>query len=218
MINSQFFQKYWQNAQKLPVYCLTGELSGTSFSDLRKLYENWLPLGFSSLLSVAKGRSNEWFATELPTIFDWMNRKTRVRGTQALKLDNTRFDPWQSMRDTDRRFYWVEFGELMPTAIMNPDRLTVLPQPASIRADIRGNEVVLNDIGRVRKVTIWMERDMFDWEREIKVTCATAKGAGWKPRKLKPDPVVLFENLYQTGDRKLLFFGKIEIDIFTGEK
>ena len=35
----------------------------------------------------------------------------------------------------------------------------------------------------------------------------------YKPRVIKPDLRLMLEELYKTGDRKMLFFGKIEIDV-----
>jgi pimeloyl-ACP methyl ester carboxylesterase len=211
-----FFQEYWRNGQKLPVYSVIGELSGPAFESLRKIYEKWLPLGYPGLMTVYKGRPNEWFANEVPTIFEWMNRKTRVRGTASLRLNATRFEPWQSMRDSDRRFYWVEFGTLSPFNTMKYDRPQIPPTPAQFRADIsKGNDIVITDLRGVRKLTIWLERDMIDWTKKVSISVPSSK-TPWKPKELTPDPRVMFEHLYETGDRKMLFFGKLDFEIFGG--
>ena len=50
------FSEYWGNAQKLPFYIVTGELAGDSASNLRQIFEKWMPKGFPSLMVVYKGR------------------------------------------------------------------------------------------------------------------------------------------------------------------
>jgi dienelactone hydrolase len=206
----QFYQYYWKNAQKCPVYSVTGELASGSVEGLRKVYEHWLPLGFYSILSVYKGRGVEWFAHELPTIFDWMNRKTRVRGIQSLRLDGGRFEPWQSFRDTDARFYWAGATDLSRgNRFTKPEAPHTSPLPAEFFADLRNNEVIVSGVRGTRQITVWLERDMIDWATPLKVR-VDGNVAGFKPRVMTPDLRLMFEELYRTGDRKMLFFGKLE--------
>src|SRR5690348_4052652 len=80
------FIEYWKNAQKLPFYIVTGELASDSATALRRIYERWMPLGFPSVMVVYKGRSIEWFGSEIAPMFDWMNRKKRVNGAAVLDL------------------------------------------------------------------------------------------------------------------------------------
>jgi len=209
-----FYQEFWRNAQKLPVYAVIGEVSGSAFTNLRNMYEKWLPLGFPGILTVYKGRSTEWYAYEIPTIFDWMNRKTRVRGTASLRLNSSRFEAWQSLRESDKRYYWIEFTSTSATNTMKPGRPQTPPYPAQCRADIKkGNEIVIEDTRGVKTLTIWLERDMIDWTSPVNVKISNSK-TRWKPEILKPNLSVMFENLYRTGDRKMLFFGKLEFELF----
>jgi pimeloyl-ACP methyl ester carboxylesterase len=213
-IIGSFYGEYWKNAQKLPVYSVVGEISGTAFSNLRTVYERWLPLGFPGLMTIYKGRGNEWFASEIGTIFDWMNRKSRARGTSSLRLNDVRFEAWQSMRYSDQRFYWIEFNTINPVNTLKPNRPNYPPYPAQIRADIKkGNEIVLSDIRGVKQLTIYLERDMIDWTSKVSITVPGAKKK-WTPQELTPDPGVMFEHLYRTGDRKMLFFGKVEFELY----
>ena len=45
------------------------------------------------------------------------------------------------------------------------------------------------------------------------VSIAGQIGAGMKAKKLTPDLQLMFEELYRTGDRKMLFFGKLEFKV-----
>jgi len=210
----QFYQDYWRNAQKLPVYCITGETAGPSYDALRKLYEHWLPLGYPSLMCLYKGRGIEWYHNEVPVIFDWMNRKTRVRGNASLRLNATRFDPWQTFRETDNRFYWIGTDAInSANKFKNPDRPDLSAIPAQFRGDIRkNNEIVIDDVRGIKKVTIWLERDMINWDKPLRLNVQSATKLP-PPKKLEPDLQIMFEELYRTGDRKMLFFGKIEIPV-----
>ena len=210
----QFYQDYWRNAQKLPVFCITGEIAGQSYESLRKIYERWLPLGYPSLMCLYKGRGVEWYQNEVPVIFDWMNRKTRVRGNASLRLNAARFDPWQTFRESDNRFYWIGTDSINPrNKLQDAERPDRPPIAAQFRGDIlKNNEIVVDDVRGIRKVTIWLERDMIDWTKPLKLRIPTAIALP-KAKIYEPDLQIMFEELYRTGDRKMLFFGKIEVTV-----
>jgi hypothetical protein len=87
-----------------------------------------------------------------------------------------------------------------------------LPNPAQFRADIvRGTVSIDNAIG-VRKFIIWIEKDLIDWTKPVQVYINKAPALNYRPKVLEPDLRVLFEELHRTGDRKMLYLGKIEID------
>lgn len=210
---TNIFLQYWHNAQKLPVYTVIGELTG-SFPNLRKLYERWATKGFPALLTVYKGRGQEMFPLEMPRIFDWMGRKARVRGAASLRLNQPGFEPWQVLRESDDRFYWVGVGE---DGLRGGNRVNGWQNkavaPAQFRADIGKNGVVNIDraIG-IRKFVIWLERDLIDWSKPIRVNVNNAPALKYVPKKLDPDLHLMMEELYRTGDRKMLYLGKLEID------
>ncbi len=206
----QFYQYYWKNAQKCPVYCVTGEMAGPSVDALRRIYENWLPFGFYAILSVYKGRGSEWFSAELPTLFDWMNRKSRVRGIGTLRQDGKRFEAWQTFRESDDRFYWVGATELgKSNRFVNGERPDRPPLPAEFAADIQSNFVKVSGVRGAKQMTVWLEKDMIDWTKPLRMQ-VDGNVTGFKPRVMTPDVRLMLEELYRTGDRKMLFFGKLE--------
>jgi len=211
----QFYREYAKNAQKLAVYSVTGELApGTD--GLRKVYQNWLPYGYYSILSVYKGRGAEWYAAEVPTVFDWMNRKKRVRGLDSLRMDGNRFDAWHTFREGDNRFYWVGVSDLMPGNTLTAkkaERPDNPPIAASFSADIiNGKTVVVKTNRGVKKVTVWLERGMVDWGKKVEFSIDSGVEK-LKPIEVKPDLELMLEELYRTGDRKMLFFAKFEFRI-----
>lgn len=212
---SQFYREYARNAQKLAVYSVTGEQAG-GCAGLRQLYQNWLPYGYYAVLSVFKGRGAEWYASEVPNIFDWMHPKRRVRGLNSLRMDGKRFDSWYTFRPTDDRFYWIGVSDLQAgntltaAKAQRPDNP---PGAADFSADIiEGNTIVVKSKLGVKKVTVWLERGMIDWEKPVKFSVNSGTGQ-LKPVKVTPDLELMLEELYRTGDRKMLFFAKFEFKL-----
>ncbi len=206
---------YWRNAQKLPMYFVCGEL-GAEYRAIRALFEKWMPRGFPALAAVYRGRgSPDFFAAELPRIFDWMGRKTRVRGTASLKLGTGGVEPWQVLREADDRFYWVGVGQ----GGLKRDNLLVNRAPGAavdpprFKADLGRNGVVeISEAVGVRKFVVWLERDLIDWSKPLAVTINGKPPVGFKPRQLTPDVGLMLEELYRTGDTKMLYLGKLEVD------
>lgn len=202
----------WRNAQKLPYFVVTGEYGGGSAQTIRKVYEKWMPRGFSALMTMYKGRGVEWYGSELPKIFDWMGRKSRVRGTASLRLNATAFEPWQICRESEDRFYWVGTTSLKPANTIERTAPGKALVPATIGADIRAGNLIDLQVFGIKNVVVWLERDMIDWTRPVKVQINGAAPHGYKASELKPDLPLMFEELYRTGDRKMLFLGKMTFD------
>ncbi len=206
--------EYWRNAQRLPMYLVSGEVAGT-FPALRRLYEKWMFKGFPALLTIYRGRGLAWYTAEVPRMFDWMNRKTRVRGAASLRTAQFTPEPWQVLREADDRFYFVGVGPggLGRTTDFSrgvPGRVT---PPAEFTADIgRDGAVVISQAKGIRKFVIWLERDLIDWSRPVRVRVNGTVPPGFKAKKLEPDLHLMFEELYRTGDKKMLYMGMIEVN------
>ena len=209
----QFYRETCRNAQKLAVYSVSGELDPAT-GNVRQLYQNWLPFGYYAILCVYKGRAGEWYAAEVPTVFDWMEPKRRKRGLQSLRVDGGTFDAWRTLRATDDRFYWVGPAEVDKGRLLqNPNRPDNPPKSALIEADIlKGNQIVVRAEG-MKKVTVWLERDMIDWTADVYFKINSGTGLV-RPTKLTPDVPFMLEELYRTGDRKMLYFGKYEFTLY----
>jgi pimeloyl-ACP methyl ester carboxylesterase len=209
----QVYLEYWHNNQKLPTHFVLGELTG-ALPTVRKVYEKWMPRGFPAMLTVYRGRGAEWFTPEVPRLFDWMGRKSRVRGSGTLRLDKFAVEPWQVLRPQDDRYYWVGIGE-GGTRYGNPLENGVPPYigpPPQFAADIGRNGVVtISHALGVRRFVIWLQRDLIDWTKPVRVSVNGTSPVGYKPKIMTPDLRLMFEELYRTGDRKMLFLGKLEV-------
>jgi pimeloyl-ACP methyl ester carboxylesterase len=200
--------QYWQNAQKLPFYVVTGQLAGKPNAELRFAFDRWMPNGFPAINAIYKGRGLEWYPAETPVMFDWMNRKKRVQGTATLSLGTNRRFEWQIMRQTDNRFYWLGADRIAQGNLFkenNPGNTV----PAGLQGDIRGNLIDLQTRG-VRTVDVWLSRDMIDWSKPVRVNLNGTPAYNWKARVLEPDLEVLLEDYAARGDRRMLFLAKLE--------
>lgn len=213
MPKAEQFMHYWRNTQKLPYFVVTGEHGGGSVEQLRKVFEYWMPRGFPALMTMYKGRGVEWYTVEVGRMFDWMGRQTRARGTASLRLNEPLFEPWQILRPTDNRFYWVGTTDVKPAHQMSGRTIRNGLSPAHIAADIQqGNKIIVKVFG-VRNVVIWLERNMIDWTRPVGVILNGQVPYGFRPHVMEPDLHLMFETLYRNQDRKMLFMGRFEFPV-----
>jgi hypothetical protein len=217
--NSFLILHYGRNAQKLPVYAVTGETATPSLVALRRLFETWMPKGYPGILAVYKGRGFEWFGSEVPVMFDWMSRKQRASPKSVLQLDpNNTTPPWQSGRTTDNRFYWLGVGKVSDKRIYDPER-SPRATPAQIRGDIRGNHITLDGNGGTQAV-VWLSRELVDPTKPVSLSFRGAAPlnvsinggppAKWKPQVIEPSLEVLLNDYAERGDRRMLFLQKLE--------
>ena len=219
--NNFLILHYAKNAQKLPVYAVTGETAPgmAGQAPLRKLFETWMPRGYPAILSVYKGRGAEWFGSEVPVMFDWMSRKQRAGPKSVLQTDGRNTTPpWHSGRPGDNRFYWLGVGKVSDRRLYDPDK-SPRATPAQIQGDIKGNHLILDGNGGTQAV-VWLSRDLVDPTKPVSlsfrgsaplsVSINGAPPAKWKPQVIEPSLEVMLNDLAERGDRRLLIFQKLE--------
>lgn len=202
------FMYYWQNAQKLPYYVITGE-GAPGLTDLKRIYDEWMTKGFPAMMSLYKGRGIEWYAAETPVFFDWMSRKTRVNGTATLAGLTGPRKPWVTQREGDNHFYWLQVDGIAPPNLQRPNGNNI---PAEIIGDVRGNNTIDVKCRGVTKLTIWLSADLIDWSKPVNVLVKGGIPPGYKPQVLQPNLEVLLEDYYRRGDRRMLFLNKLEFN------
>jgi pimeloyl-ACP methyl ester carboxylesterase len=203
------FREYWYNAQKLPLYSVTGEINGTSFQSFYELYQNMLQYGFPSLLVVYQGRGAEWYTAEMAPMFDWLDRQKRVTGIGTLRLPNMKQFEWKTFREADNRFYWIGAAELEKSNILanNPVKGVY---PAGVRADIRDGNLIAVEARGLKKVAIYLERNMINWTVPVRVSVNAQAPSGFKAKIIEPNFEFMLEEFQKNGDRKMLFYNKLE--------
>ncbi|MCS7022565.1 MAG: hypothetical protein NZU63_12140 [Gemmataceae bacterium] len=210
---TNMLSEYWTNAQKLPCYIVTGELSGDSLTNCRRLFEKWMPRGFPALLHVYKGRGLESYTVEIPTLFDWLQRQRRVSGTATLALGPVARPPWTTMRTSDNRFYWLGAEQIEARRLLDnmpPGRLIV---PATIQGDILGdNLVTLRTLG-IQKLVLYFTRDLIDWNKPVRISVNGTAPLGYRPQRLQPDLETLLEDYRLRGDRRNPVLARLELKV-----
>jgi hypothetical protein len=157
---------------------------------------------------VYKGRGVEWYAAEVPVLFDWMSRKKRVNGIATLALGTgvAARQPWAMLRESDNRFYWLQADHI------EPGKSGGAVVPATMMGDIVGNNLVNVKAEKVKALTIWLSSDMIDWSKPVRVQIngTVPDGHPRVGKKMEPNLEVLLEDYYARGDRRMLFLNKLE--------
>lgn len=201
-----FAKSYAQNAAFLPFYVVCGELASDGPKMIREQFKTWVGMGAPALYVEYKGRGQEWFAGELPTIFDWMGRQKRKAGLPELSQ-------FVSNRATDDRFYWLS-GENIKEESINElgKNWKQLRAPATLQGRVAAdNTISLINIRHWQKVTIWISRDMVALDKPVTILLNTVTRVNKK--EIKPSLTVLLEDFYQRGDRQRLFVAKEEFTV-----
>jgi pimeloyl-ACP methyl ester carboxylesterase len=200
--------RYRHNAQYLPFYVIVGDRSGDS-GDNRALFKEWVPHGYPVLYVQYRGRGLEWFGGELPSVFDWMDRKKRANPQNL--VGNYGSDEFVTMRSGDNRFYWLSADAIDERQLNEGPRFNARVLGATLQATRGGNHVQVHAQG-VRRLTVWFAGGdgATDFEKPVAVYVNATKRY---ERKVTPSREVLLEDLYARGDRQRLYLAKVEVDV-----
>jgi pimeloyl-ACP methyl ester carboxylesterase len=209
----------WRNGQYLPFYVVHGN-RGPNGDKIRQQFEVWVQRNFPMLWVDYKGRGVEWFAGEVPLMFDWMRSKKRYFPKEKLGTSGGGGmfgNEFCTLRACDNHFYWLSTNDVRNTN--SAEHWKVGVQPASLTAVInihdKVNSIILNATG-VGQVTIWLGRnakgeDMIDFDKPVTVTVGI--NIKVNQRKVAPSVETMLEDLHQRGDRQQLFLAKIPLDL-----
>jgi len=199
-----FAKAYALNGYHLPFYVVAGELASEAPKAIREQFKTWVLRGHPSLYVEYKGRGQEWFAGELPNIFDWMNRKKRATATPELP------EVW-SMRPTDNRFYWLSGDSMNKASINSISNWRPLLAPATLQGRIAESNTINLYAKNYRQVTLWLAPGMVDFGKPVTVMLNT--GTKLNQRMITPNIGTLLEDFYLRGDRQRLYVAKIELNM-----
>jgi pimeloyl-ACP methyl ester carboxylesterase len=210
----------WRNGQYLPFYTVSGNRAGPAEGLVRQEFENWIPRSYPMLWVDYKGRGVEWFPGEVPAMFDWMRTKRRAFPTQQLGTDGngTQFgNEFCTLRREDNRFYWLSTNSIRERNLNDASDWKAHVQPATMtaRIDPGTNDVIVRTSG-LGQLTVWLGRSvkgtgMIDFDKPVSVKVNLS--ALWTNRKVTPSLGVLLEDLYQRGDRQMLFVARIDLEL-----
>src|SRR5262249_32789239 len=179
-----FAQVYTANAQYLPFYVVDGDrnfaLPPKGKNQNRQQLLDWTKNRYNTLYAEYKGRNSEFFAEELPYLFDWMSRKKRANPIPEYGTGGA----FHTMRATDNRFYWLGTDSVLPRSINsidNPKWFTVKSATLYGSVDRGSNHLQIKAYG-VRNVNIWLGPNMIDLTKDAKISLN-----GGLPRPIRKD-------------------------------
>jgi len=212
-----FSKSYFRNGQALPFYLINGDRHGDPNKNTREQMDQWVRRGYPMIWVQYKGRGCDWFGGEVANVFDWMRVKKRVVPMQQLGTDGFRTasgNEFMTMRQSDNHFYWLSTAQVSDGCLNSRAGWNGSVQPAMLfaRIDPQNNDILLKTSG-LRQVTVWLGRNaqgqnMVDFTKPVTVRILAKQ----LHRKIvTPNLETLLEDLYQRGDRQLLFLGRIDL-------
>jgi hypothetical protein len=206
----RFAQKYWRNGQFLPFYSVGGDHAGDVQKQSIAQFQEWIGHAYPMIYVQYRGRGAEWFAGELPTVFDWMDRKTRANPTTQLGRSGNggaMGDEFRSMRAADDRFYWVGLDEVDGKYLNEGPKFKGGIEGATMCAWIKDNQINVKTSG-VKQLSIWLTKDMLDFAKPVFVVVNSAAAQRFAVRA---NLEVLFDDFFERGDRQRLYVAKIAV-------
>ncbi len=222
---AMFPLRCWTNGQYLPFYVIEGTNNGTNVKADRELFKDWIRSNYPSIYVEYKGRALEWYQWELPTMFEWMNKKKRHHPARELgrgALVAGQGDEFKTLREFDNKFYWVSAGGIDERNLTDAANFQKSTRPATLNGNIAiGNEAgskdakIWNQISvrttGIKQVTIWLAPHMIDFTKPVAVRVNNAQYGNAKV--IVPSLPTMLEEFYRSGDRQRLFFAKIDVKL-----
>jgi acetyl esterase/lipase len=216
-------QRYWPNCLDLPFYIVDGDLADHVMGNKQvqgnlQLFQNkWVKLGYPVLYVLYKGRGVEWFAGELPSMFDWMDHK-RDRHRRALafprlaKSGGTLDQRFQCLRTTDNHFYWLSTNGIDPKKVNDGTEWHSDRYGATFQAwALEGNIINVNPTN-IKQLTVWLSKEMIDFPKPVTIRI-NGSPRWWNHRQVQPSLKTLLEDFYERGDRQRLFWARLDFKL-----
>ncbi|MEM9657418.1 MAG: PLP-dependent transferase, partial [Planctomycetota bacterium] len=203
LAGDSYIRHYWENAQYVPLYLVSGELDGHSMSKNAALLDKYLrstSRPVDATVVEYQGRGHEPFHDEVLRVFDWMSKRTRSGPPDEFECTSLR--PW------DNYFWWIECEEF-------PEKQMVYPVEWEARratpAKVTGKRPIPNRLTArtsAARVTLWLNPDVVDFSKPIRIEYGRRKLK--EPQGgLRPDLEVLLEDVRTRADRKRPFWAKV---------
>lgn len=205
---------YWKNGRYVPMYFVAGELDGGRTAENAPVWDRYLRTppqtfgpgpeddeAFDVTVVEYKGRGHEPFHDEILNLFDWMSRRSRGTPPKEFECDTLR--PW------DNFFWWLECDEFPPQFMIHPTEWSgQRAKPASVQGKIQADNRLWAKSAAAH-TTLWLTPDIVDFSKPIRVTFNNNKLVG-PGAEVKPDSMVLLEDVRTRGDRQRPFWAKVE--------
>ncbi|MEO9592266.1 alpha/beta hydrolase [Rhodopirellula bahusiensis] len=197
-------QHYNANSKYMPVYIVKGDKDGVPLRDYGGIYDRYMTYDHDAMIVLYRGRGLDFFYEEADRIFEWMKTPGHRRAAPPEDLEVV------SMREGDRFFWWLEWGEMLPGLSINPilwndaERLKAAPVKARVMAN---NEVIITQAPS-DSYTVWLYPQMpLDFKETITVRYRSRR----KDFTFDQSVGVMLEDARVRADRERPFWGMVQI-------
>jgi pimeloyl-ACP methyl ester carboxylesterase len=201
----KYVRFYRANAERLPMYFVSGERDGNRLADNAPEWDHYLTRssvrGWDIMVSQYIGRGHENFHDEIQTLFEWMNLHVRNFFPDEFEM--------ASMRPWDNFFWYAEAAGFPDSSMVHPVEFTGEKPPRSNPAKVSGKRIVENNgvnvTSTASKVTVWLSPELvnFDAKMLVKIKGKDMRGP------FKPKLEDLLEDVRTRCDRQHAFWLKV---------
>ncbi len=199
---ARYAYKYKNQVDKLPLYVALGELAPAAreliFDQFVKpMIEDVQDVTYVDYLK----RGLEELPEEVPSFFDWMDKRRRDPTPKAFEV--------ATAREGDDRFYGVIIRELAPGRATAPEAADPLgknlrPATLKMRSSAQANSITLTTSG-IARLDVWVSPKLIDFKRKLTIQL---NGRPFYSGLVKQDFAPMLEDLRIRGDRQQLYYFK----------
>lgn len=199
----QFYcDRYVPNLEHLPVYAIEGQYDGDNAPVTQEMFLRLFTSGFDAIYVEYPGCGREMFPGELPTLFEWMDRKRRKPAPTQFKCTSARI--------ADRRFYWLEADSFMPNATVAPELFKKAKfTPAKMEGKASDNNIVDVQANMLKGVSIYLPAKLVQLDAPDLTIRYRSKVVHRGP--VQPDWELMLRETRRTGDRKNLVVQRFRV-------
>lgn len=197
-----YCKHYWPNLGQLPLYCVEGSLNGDNPSVTLAQFQRYFTQGYPALYVEYPGRGREAFQDELPTLFDWMNRRKRARAPREFEAVSARL--------CDQRFYWLEIDAFLPRAVTPPELFDQSKvRPARLEGRVTDANSVLITTSGLESASVLLPAGLVHLADPALTVRVNRKVVHKGP--LEPDVQTMVREVRRTGDRQRIIVRRIPV-------
>ena len=203
----RFFNHYKENAKRLPLYFVTGELDGDQANRHASIQEHYLKAqpSYPVTLVQYQGRGREHFSDEILHLFDWMGRYQRDFHQKQFAC--------RTMRLGDDSFWWIEASgfpnQMIVTAPESPIPKSTKAGSTTGKIGAKNNIVVTT---AASQVTVWLSPELIDFKAPFSLQVNSKKFTK-NGQFIEPSLEVILDDATSRGDRQHPFWAKVEMPV-----
>ncbi|MEM9586781.1 MAG: alpha/beta hydrolase [Planctomycetota bacterium] len=193
----------------LPLYMVMGEKDGAPAPLIRNgaVMDKYMRNRFDAMVVMYRGHGRQYFADELPRIFQWMTRVSHRRGPPPSEIDAV------TLRGGDRMFWWLELANVLPTVTVDPllwkqaKRRRAAPVTAKV-----GDKNQLRIVqAPADAMTVWLAPKPYMNLDLAETVTIRSNRMGTKRFNYDGSLGVMLEDARQRADRKHVFWARVDL-------